>query len=157
MPAPIGLLATLFATPIAAAEPVVAHVQAGVGLPQFVHASVGWFPHARISLDLRYGNVVFNHEVGVGTTVYLLGTAGEHRPPRHALLAAGHLMMNPTLSPPTLSSGGDRLAAYVGIYSGYGFLADSGFQAQLLLGAFLYEDGGPAVGPDALLGIGWAF
>jgi len=158
MIATLALLASLAGPARAAAdEPVVAHVLVGAGLPQVLHASVGWFPSSRVSLDLRYGYVVFNHMVGAGATWYLLGEAGPHRPPRHAVLAVGHLMWNPTLSPPTLSSGGETLAAYVGVYGGYGFLAGSGFEARLLLGGLLYEDGGPAMDPDAMVGVGWAF
>ena len=159
MLAPFALAALLHA-PAASAEPdgpVHARVNAGIGMPELLHVDVGWFPASRVVLDLHYGNVLFNHEVGVAGTAYLLGVAGDHRPPRHALLLRGEIDVNPTVSPPTLKSGGETIAAYMAAYAGYGLTASCGFQVQVLAGGLLDWESGPAGGPNATIGVGWAF
>lgn len=125
-------------------------VCAGIGLPTLLHAQVGFFPMEDLSVEARYANTVFNHMVGVGATSWV-GEGNQH------FLVSVEGMVNPVQEPFSLRSGGDRMGAYVGLYGGYGYVADSGFLARVLVGGLFYHDGGFALGPDATAGLGWTF
>lgn len=146
--------ACLFAVPAAAENRL--FIAGGVGLPELVHVEVGYFVLKQLSVEVRGGTPVFNPMVGVGAT-YALGAAREGRPPRHAALFAAQAMINPTLGQLTFVSGGERLAATLGLYAGYGFISDAGFFLRVLAGGFLYWETGLAIGPNATVALGWAF
>jgi hypothetical protein len=134
-----------------------AMVSVGVGIPELLHAELGYFPTGRLSLEAQFKSVVFNTMVGVGATGHLLGQAAPGRPPRHSLLASGSILVNPTLGELRLESGGDVIAAGMAAYVGYGFLAESGFLFRGLVGTLFYEDDGLALGPVVTVAAGWAF
>lgn len=150
----IAVLACLSAAPAAAENRL--FLAAGVGLPELAHLEVGYFVLDQLSVEVRGGTPVFNPMVGVGAT-YALGAAREGRPPRHAALFAAQAMLNPTLGQLTFESAGERLAATLGLYAGYGFISDAGFFLRVLGGGFFYWGAGLAVGPNATVAIGWAF
>src|SRR5690349_11620978 len=125
------VVACLLAAPAAADNRL--FVAGGIGLPELVHLEVGYFVLDQLSVEVRAGTPVFNPMVGVGAT-YALGAPREGRPPRHAALFAAQAMINPTLGGLTLVSGGERIAATVGLYAGYGFIADIGFYLRVLAG-----------------------
>ena len=144
------LLALVF---LARADPRI-ELSAGVGLPELVHVEAGLGVSPRWTIEARAASTVFNPEVGLGVSAYLLGLA-DRVPPKHALLIHGSALMNPRML--SLQSEGDQLAAYVNIAAGYALHADSGFYFRALLGALLYEDSGFAAGPNATVGAGWWF
>lgn len=136
-----------------AADPRV-QLTAGVGLPELLHAEVGGWLSPRLSVEARYGNVVLNHEVGVGVDWAAWLPSGSPR--GHALLVSGQAMVNPTATF-SLRSGGDRLGAYGAVYGGWRWVSEAGFVARAHAGVLLYDDGGFAAGPNGIVGVGWAF
>jgi hypothetical protein len=148
-----SLVVGLWAAP-AVAQPR-AFIAAGVGFPELFHAEVGSFVTERITLEIRYGNVILNNMIGVGGT-YAFGAAEEGRPPRHALLLSTQAMINPTLGRLTLVGGGDVLAASLGAYVGYSFLADWGLYLRVLAGGFLIREQRFGGGPNVTLAVGFA-
>ena len=77
-------------------------------------------------------------------------------PPRHALIVNGALMVNPFAIGDGIEAGGERLPAALTTLVGWGYTADSGFQLTAGAGPVLYVEGGPAVGLDVQVGVGWA-
>jgi hypothetical protein len=138
---------------LAHAEPRV-ELSAGVGLPELLHVEAGLGVSPRWTVEARAASTVFNPEVGLGVSAYLLGHS-DRAPPTHALLIHGSALLNPRML--SLRSGGDRLAAYLNVAGGYALHADSGFYFRALVGALLYEDSGLAAGPNATVGAGWWF
>ena len=130
-------------------------VSLGVGLPELLHAQLGYFVTPKVTLEARYANAVFNPVVGLGAT-YRMGRSLDGQPPRHALLLSGHLMANPTRM--TLVSSGDTIGAYARPAVGYGFSARGGFTFRAEAAALVtVESEGIGLGPDVSLGVGWAF
>ena len=154
--APLLIAAPVHATPDAA-DPVHAYAAAGIGLPELLHIEAGAFVLDRLSVDARFGFVVFNALAGVGATWHFLGDAPAGRPPRHALLAEAQARLNVDEWPPVLSGGGERIGGLGGLATGYAFLADVGFLFRARAGVLLLEDDGFAAGPDFRLSVGWAF
>jgi hypothetical protein len=136
-------------------DPPAVYVTAGIGMPALLHAEVGFLPHPRVAVEARASWVVLNPVVGFAVDGAVWTSTGGAR--GHAVTATAEAMLNPTLSPVRLASGGDTLGAYVGIYAGYRWMAESGFTARVQAGAILYDDGGFAAGPNGTVGLGWAF
>ena len=145
----------LFLASVVLAAPLNGFVSGGVGFPEMAHLEGGVFVAPRVDVGARVGWVLFNPEVGVLVHGFLLGTATD-RPPRHSLLVSGALMVNPT-PPFSLRSGGERLGGYLGVYGGYAYTGEAGFIVRAELGALLYAETGFAMGPNAVLSVGWAF
>lgn len=151
------LLASLLSPP-ALARPARVYVAAGLGLPELLHAEVGWFASPRLSVEVHGGFPVLNPLAGVGVTGWLLGRPGADRPPRHSLTVSGRLRLN-VLYPTMLSSRGERLGSTLEPLVGYGLLTDGGFVLRADVGALVYldEHDGLAAGPVALATAGYAF
>jgi hypothetical protein len=148
----------MFAWLLAGVAPAMAlapMVEAGVGLPELLHLGVGARVSPRWTVEVRYGNVVFNSLVGVGATGALFGDASAG-PPRHALLVDGRLMVNPTLGRFQLTGGGETIGAAAFLHSGYAFQGDNGFLFRARVGALFYEDDGFAAGPNFTVAAGWS-
>ncbi len=134
------------------------YVGAGLGFPSLAHVEAGWLPIARLAVEVRGDWVIFNPMVGAGVTGYLLGDADGDRPPRHALLLSGRLMVNPTLGELTIEGdGAETIGALAGVDVGYGWLTDAGFHLRPRLGVWAYEDDGFAVGGHLTVTAGWVF
>jgi len=121
-----------------------------IGMPELIHAELGFFPTDALSVEARYGNVILNHEVGISATNWV--AAGPHH-----FIVSGEAMFNPSLSPLRLAGGGDTLASYLGVYAGWGYRGDAGFLARAQVGGIFYADNGFAIGPNGTLGVGWVF
>ena len=104
--------AMLLAGAGAMAAPV-ATVAGGVGLAELVHIEAGWLPREDLAVELHAGTVVFNVLVGPAVTWTALG-----EPRGHQMLLTGALRVNPLVSPFTLKSGGESLAATGETYLG---------------------------------------
>jgi hypothetical protein len=129
----------------------------GVGLPEVLMAEAGGFVADRWSVEARYGNVVFNHMVGIGATAHLFGDLEGGGPPTHSLLVSPQLMVNPTLGGLTLQGGGETIGATAGAALGYGFRAERGFLLRARVPLFFYEDDGLAFGGGLSVAGGWGF
>ncbi|MDP2305735.1 MAG: hypothetical protein Q8P18_06880 [Pseudomonadota bacterium] len=139
------------------AGPVHARGLVGLGFPELFHAEVGWQAAPRLSIEVHYGWIIFNHMVGPSVTGWLLGEARPDLPPRHALLVTGQVLVNPLAIGDGVASHADVLASAIGTPLGYGYTADSGFQFIVRAGPFYYLDNGFAVGANLHLGVGWTF
>jgi hypothetical protein len=139
-------------------DPVRLFFNAGSGLPEVLHASVGKFFGSRLSLAGRINLTLFNPMLGV-EALYSVGDTRGPRPPRHALLLGGSAMLNPTEL--KLSGHGETIAATFGPTVGYAYLADGRIYFRTLLAALIYHQGGDdphfEVGPSLSLGLGLAF
>jgi len=136
------------------------YVTVGVGLPAIAHAEVGFLPHPRLGVELRGSWVIFNPMVGLAVDGAVWTSTGGAR--GHAFTATAELLVNPTLTPFTLVSHGETLGGTLGVYAGYRWMADSGFTVRAQVGGFGYlaftgHDAGFALGPNATIGVGWAF
>ncbi len=143
--------AMLLAGAGAMAAPV-ATVAGGVGLAELVHIEAGWLPREDLAVELHAGTVVFNVLVGPAVTWTALG-----EPRGHQMLLTGALRVNPLVSPFTLKSGGESLAATGETYLGYGFVGERGLLLRARAGVLMYGDGGFAAGPNVGLMAGYAF
>jgi hypothetical protein len=151
------LIALLFAAP-AHARPAQVYVAAGVGLPELLHAEVGWFAQPRLSVEIHGGFPILNPLVGLGVTGWLLGQSNEHRPATHSLTVSGRLRLN-ALYPTMLKTRGERLGPVLEPLIGYGLLTENHFLLRVDVGALLYVDehDGLSGGPQAVLTLGYAF
>ena len=149
-------LAAVLLGPLAASAAVRPLVFVGVGFPELLRAEAGVFVTDRVTVELRAGLPLFNPEVGVGTSAYLLGVA-DGRPPRHALLATVEVRFNPILRPLRIESGADVLAAYVGTGVGYAFTSQVGFSLRVLATGLWYAERGLAFGATFGASVGWVF
>jgi hypothetical protein len=131
-----------------------AYATVGVGLPALAHAEVGVWVHPRVAVEARVSWVVFNPMVGLAVDGAVWSSTGGAR--GHAVTATVEGMLNPTLAPVRLTSGGETLGAYAGIYGGYRWIADNGFTVRVQGGAILYAEGGFAAAPAVMVGVGWA-
>jgi hypothetical protein len=131
-------------------------VSGGVGFVELVHLEAGVYLGPTLSVELHYGNQIFNNLVGAGVT-WSKGKVQNDQPPRHAFLLHGEALVNP-VGGISLSSGGERLGSELGTYVGYGFVGEHGLLFRALAGGFFYvEDGGAAFGPNMTLSVGKAF
>lgn len=136
-----------------------AFVTVGIGLPQLIHASVGWYATPRFALYATGSNVIFNWLVGLGATLHAWAWGGDDwtETPRHSILVDGQVTVNPVLRPLRIYGGGETIGAAVFLDGGYAFIADSGFTVRAQVGAILYEDNGFAGAPNFKGSIGWTF
>ncbi len=156
MPAPrplAWLLACLLSS--AAVAQVRPLVFAGPGFPELAHVEAGVLINGRASIELQFGWVLFNTQLGLGVTGWFLGDATLH-PPRHALLGAFNVRFNPR-APTRFLSGGELLAVTASTSVGYGFTAESGFSIRLLVGAIWTIETTLSGGPNITVGLGWVF
>jgi hypothetical protein len=160
---------SLLGAPAAAAENVTASAEsprpvgwffnAGTGLPEVLHASVGKFFGPSFSLAGRANLTLFNPMLGV-EAFYTFGDARGPRPPRHGLLLGASAMFNPQEH--RLSGHGETIAATVSPSIGYGYLADGRLYFRTLLAVLIYHQGQGddahfEMGPDLSIGLGLAF
>lgn len=131
------------------------YVTAGLGMPALAHAEFGVLLHPRVAVEARASWVVFNPMIGLAVDGVVWSSTGGAR--GHAVTATVEGLFNPAVEPLRLTSGGDTLGAYVGVYAGYRWMAASGFTVRVQAGALLYADAGFAAGPNVLAGVGWAF
>ena len=125
-----------------------------VGAAELVQLELG-YANPRWSVGLRGGLIIFNAAAGISVTRYF-GTPRLGRAPRHSLLLGGQAMVN--VFEPGLRGGGETIASYLGLRTGYQFASDSGFLFMAELGAVgLWQDSGPEAGPLVALGVGWRF
>lgn len=111
--------------------------QAGIGLLEIGHVEAGAFLGPHVTVEAMIASLgVFGMHYGLGAT-YSVGTAQGGRPPRHAFLVGGRLMVDPAF---TVVSHGDHLGSYAVIPVGYGFLADSGFYLRLTGGMAVWRE-----------------
>jgi len=146
----------LTASPAAATD---GYVEGGIGFIELAHLRAGVYLTPRVSLELYGGNVLFNWLAGLGGTVYLLGDAGEGRPPRHSLMLNASVTVNPTLFPPRVTSGAETVGAAFLFNIGYALTAPSGFLFRVYSGGVvLVEEFVPPPGPNFIaLGAGYRF
>ena len=139
-------------------DPVRLFFNAGSGVPEVLHASLGRFFGPQLSLAGRINLTLFNPMMGV-EALYSVGEPRGERPPRHALLLGASAMWNPTQF--SLSGQGETIAATFSPQVGYAFLADGRIYFRAQLAALVYHqggiDGGVEVGPSLSLGLGLAF
>ncbi len=149
------MLVWLLASAAFAEDPLHASITAGIGFPEIVHVELGFYVTPRVEVEARYGNVLLNSLVGVGVHGFLLGDSAD-RPPENALLVSGQAMINPTLSPSTVRSGGDVLAAYIGTYAGYAWHGEH-VTVRVEGGPIFYSEEGPKVGLNGIASVGFVF
>jgi len=129
----------------------------GVGLPELLHAEVGYGLTPRLTIEAQGGAVVFNWMVGASVTGRWFGSVEGGRLPRHHMIGRLGARLNPTLWPLQLEGdGAEVIGAMAEASLGYGFRADSGLLLQVLGGGLLYEDNGVAGGVNVIATIGWA-
>jgi hypothetical protein len=119
-----------------------AYLAAGVGIPELAFGEIGDFVVPRLAVEAHFGWVLFNPMVGLGVDGAVWsssrGTLG------HSITLCAEAMVNPTLGELRLTSGGETLGAFAGVYGGYRWMADSGFLLRV------------AAGPNFTAGVGWA-
>ncbi len=160
--------AIVLATPLAlqAAEPTtseslsnaqddpVVHVAVGIGVPEVLHAELGWHPTSTLSIDASVGIVVFNLLGGIGATYHLnVGQGALY----DWVTFSGRLRVNIADEPLNLRSGGERVGGTADALVGYMVTAPGGLMARVRLGALFYEDNGFAAGPLVSAAVGWRF
>jgi hypothetical protein len=142
----------------AAGEPVKLFVNAGSGLPEILHASVGTFLGPHVSVGARLNFTLFNPMVGL-EAMYAIGTSRGPRSPRHALVLGASATINPTLGGFELSGQGEEIAAAVSPSVGYAFLTDGHFFFRALAAVIVYHQrgagGGFEAGPSLSVGAGF--
>lgn len=142
-----------------AKEDVAVQAFVGVGLPELLHASVGYVPTTSLALELTLHNVIFNTMLGAGATYHMafpwLDQPEGHNMPRHAILWSAHAAVN--LQQPGFAGGGEIIGSGLFLQTGYGFVSDVGFSVRAKLGALLYvDDGQLAGGPLLGIALGWS-
>lgn len=127
---------------------------AGNGFPELIHASLGYYFNKKVSLELEYGNVIFNNMIGIGSTYYLHFKNNNF----HSILINVLVRTNPNNSPLKLQSGGETLGSMLELYSGYNYCSKKGFLFRAQIGFMTTSEnnhfGG---GPNTKLGIGYCF
>jgi hypothetical protein len=159
--------ACLLARPVAAAEtlattaeqPVGWFFNAGTGLPEVLHVTVGKFFGPAFSLAGRANLTLFNPMLGV-EALYTFGSDRGARPPRHGLLLGAAATFNPQEL--SLTGQGETIAASFSPSIGYGYLSDGRLYFRALLAALVYRQGQGTdahfeMGPSLSVGLGLTF
>ena len=130
------------------------YAQLAVGLPEVAQIEAGYLGR-RWSAGARAGLILLDPAAGIAVTRYWSHAAPNERP-RHSVIVGGHAMLN--LRAPGLRGGGETIASYVAIRTGYAFSSPSGFLCRVELGLVSYlQRSGPEAGPLAAISAGWRF
>lgn len=126
----------------------------GNGFPELIHANFGYYLNKKISLDVEYGNVIFNNMIGIGSTYYFSFKNNYF----HSILINVTVRTNPNNNPLKLKSGGETLGSILELYSGYNYCNKKGFILKALLGFMTtYENNHVGGGLNTKLGLGYRF
>jgi hypothetical protein len=133
---------------------------AGIGIPEILHASFGTFLGPHVSLAARANLTLFNPMLGI-EAMYSLGTPRGRRPPRSSLLLGASAMLNPTLGGLKASGQGETIAASLNPSVGYAYLGDTNFYLRVLVSVIVYHQGTSSdahfeAGPSLTAGAGFA-
>jgi hypothetical protein len=129
----------------------------GVGLPELMHAELGYFLTPRLELEAQYKYIGANHLTGVGATGYFFNETFRYRPPRHAILGSVSLAANPTLDEFRITRDEETIGAAAGLYFGYGFVSRDLLTIRVLGGTLLFDHDGLGYAPSLRMSAGLAF
>lgn len=128
----------------------------GVGLPELMHAELGYFVTPRLELQAQYKYVGANHLTGLGATGYFFNETFGDRPPRHAILGSASLTANPTLGEFRVTRDEETIGAAAGLYFGYGFVSRDMLTVKVLGGTLLFDHDGLGYTPSLNVSAGFA-
>ncbi len=130
---------------------------AGLGFPEFIHAGIGYYINRKISIDISYGNLIFNNLLGIGSTYYFYKKSNNENFNRSFLINLA-IKTNPDNNPLILQSGGETIGSVFEIYTGYNSCNKNGFIFRAQIGMLTtIEDNQINGGINTKLSFGYCF